>query len=177
MIAAVGAGDSERAGLEGDVGGRGLQQMAGERPALLDHLGRRLEERLAARHDRARAAGAAADQQLVAVALDQIDQLERQTKAVDQHLCEGRGVTLAVIERAGDHGDAPVRLEADAAHLRVRRRRDLEIAGQAAAAQQPSFFRGLAGAERTRPNRPCSRPASSTAAKSPLSYSRPEGAL
>ena len=35
--AAIGAGDAEPAGREVDVGCSGLQEMAGERPSLLDH--------------------------------------------------------------------------------------------------------------------------------------------
>ena len=139
--------------VELDIGGRGLEKMPGERAALLDHLRRRLDQRLAARHDRARAAGAAADQELVAVALDQIDQLERQAEAVDQHLRERRGVALAVVERAGDDRHPAVRLEADAAHLRIRRRGHLEIAGKPAAAQLAAWLSRPAGAPRTRPSR------------------------
>ena len=54
---------------------------------------------------------------------------------VGQHLGEGRPVALAVVERAGDDGDVAVGLEADAAHLLHRRRRDLEIVADADAAQ------------------------------------------
>ena len=89
----------------------------GDLLALLDHLGGRFDDRGAAMHHRARAAGAAADDQLVAVALQQPDAVERDAELLAQHLRERRGVALAVIERAGDDGDVAVRLEADAAHL------------------------------------------------------------
>ena len=52
-----------------------------------------------------------------------------------QHLGEGRGVALAVVERAAQHGDGAVGLEADAAIFLGRRPRDLEIGADAAAAQ------------------------------------------
>ena len=133
------------------------------RAAFVDDLGRGFDDRLAARHDRARAAGAAAGQQLVAVALDQVDQLERQAEPVGQHLGEGRGVALAVVEGAGDQGDPAVLLEADAAHLRVGGGGDLEIAGEAAPAQ-PAARLAIAGAVRKSPpsrpwrGRPRARP-------------------
>ena len=44
-------------------------------------------------------------------------------------------MALPVVERAGDDGDRPVGLEADAAHLVARRRRDLEIVADAEAAE------------------------------------------
>ena len=50
---------------------------AGDLLAVLDHLVARLRDGRAARHDRARAAGAAARDQLIAVALHQADALER----------------------------------------------------------------------------------------------------
>ena len=91
--------------------------------------------RRAAEHHRARAAGAAAGDQLVAVALQQADALERHAELLAQHLRERRGVALAVVERAGDDGHAAVGLEADAAHLLVGGRGDFEIAADAEAAQ------------------------------------------
>ena len=56
---------------------------------------------------RARAAGAAAGDQLVAVALQQADALERNAEPARQHLRERRRVALAVVERAGDDGHVP----------------------------------------------------------------------
>src|SRR4029077_8773044 len=87
-----------------------------------------------ARHDRARAAGAAAEQQLVAVALNEADAVERNPETRHQHLRERRVMALAVIKRAGDDGDAAIRIEADAAHLLALRRGDFEIGADAAAA-------------------------------------------
>src|SRR5204863_8542132 len=52
-----------------------------------------------------------------------------------QHLGERRGMALAVIERARQHGDGAVLLEADAAIFLARRPGDLEILADAAAAQ------------------------------------------
>ena len=86
-------------------------------------------------HHRARAAGAAAGDQLVAVALQEADLLERHAELLAQHLRERRGVALAVVERAGADGDAAVGVERDAAHLLVGRRGDFEIAADADAAQ------------------------------------------
>ena len=57
-------------------------------------------------------------------------------------------MALAVIERAGDDRDGAVGLEADAAHLLVGGRRDLEIAADPDAAQQAALPGGaLAGGE------------------------------
>ena len=114
---AVGAGDDEASLRELDVGGRRFEHVRGDLLALLDHLGGGFHDRGAAVHDRFRAAGAAAGEQLVAVALQQADALERNAELLAQHLRERRGVALAVIERAGDDGDGAVGLEADAAHL------------------------------------------------------------
>src|SRR5690606_22700058 len=66
---------------------------------------------------RARAAGAAAGNELVAVALQQLDALERNAELLGQHLRERRRVALAVIEGAGDDGDGAVGVETDTAHL------------------------------------------------------------
>ena len=71
----------------------------------------------------------------IAVALQQPDALERHAELLAQHLRERRGVALAVIERAGEDGDAAVGVEADAAHLLVGGRGDFEIAADADAAQ------------------------------------------
>ena len=75
--AAIRAGHGEAAIREFDVECRGLQQVAGDLPTLLDHQVARLQDRGAARHDRFRAAAAAAGDQAVAVALDQADTVER----------------------------------------------------------------------------------------------------
>ena len=62
----------------------------------------------AARHDRLRAAGAAAGDQPVAVALHQADLVEGHAEAGAQHLREGRPVALAIVQRAGDDGDSTI---------------------------------------------------------------------
>src|SRR5919204_528977 len=82
-----------------------------------------------------KAAGAAARDQQVAVALDQLDPVERHAELLGQHLGERRPVALAVIERAGDDGDVAVRLEADATHLLHRRRGHFEIVADADSTQ------------------------------------------
>ena len=102
---------------------------------MLDHLARRLDDRGAARHDRLRAAGAAAGDELVAVALQQADALEGDAEPRGSTCAKGVAVALAVVERAGDDGDRAVGLEADAAHLVHGRRGDLEILADAEAAQ------------------------------------------
>src|SRR6185437_14216082 len=56
-----------------------------------------------------------------------------------QHLREGRRMTLAVIERAGDYGHGAIRLEMDAAHLLRSRRRRFQIAADAEPAQQSAL--------------------------------------
>jgi hypothetical protein len=52
-----------------------------------------------------------------------------------------KGVALAVIEGAGNDRHIAVRLEADAAHLFVRRGGDLQIAADADAAQLAALLR------------------------------------
>ena len=137
---AVGAGDDELAVLELDVAGRGFERVRGDLLALLDHLGGGFDDRLAGIHHRARAAGAAAGDQLVAVALEEADLLERHAELLAQHLGERRGVALAVVERAGADGDAAVGVEADAAHLLVGGRGDFEIAADADAAHAAALL-------------------------------------
>ena len=133
--AAVGAGDGEAAARELDVDGRGFEHMGRDLLALLDQLVAGLEEGLAGDQRRLRAAGAAAHLELVGIALQQAEALERDAELAAQHLGEGRGVALAVVERAAQHGDRAVGLEADAAILLGRRPGDLEIGADAAAAQ------------------------------------------
>src|SRR5713101_873641 len=113
--------------------------MGGDLLALVDHLGRSFHDRGAAVHDRFRAAGAAADEQLVAVTLQEADALEWDAELFAQHLREWRGVALAVIERAGDDGDGAVGFEADAAHLLRWRRGHFEKAADA----EPAHFSAL----------------------------------
>src|SRR5947208_10930119 len=108
--------------------------MRGDLLALLVHLGSRFDDRGAAVHDRFRAAGAASRQELVAVSLQQTDALERNAEPLAEYLRERRRVTLPVIERAGDDGDAAVRFEPDASHFLARRCRHLEKASDAESA-------------------------------------------
>ncbi len=109
--------------------------MRGDLLAVLDDLVGRLHDGGAAHGRRARTAGAAAGDQLVAVALQQPDAVERDAELVGQNLRKGRRVALAVIERAGDDGHRAVVLEADAALFGGHRRGGLDIAGDAEAAQ------------------------------------------
>ncbi len=131
----VGPDDGEAPAREFDIGGSRLHDEAGDLLAAGDDLRTRLDHGRAARHHRARPAGAAADEQGIAVALQQPDAVEGDAEPVDQDLSQGRGMALAVVERAGDHRQRAVRLEADAAHFLRRRRRHFEIAADAAAAQ------------------------------------------
>ena len=94
-----------------------------------------LRDRGAGQHRRARTAGAAAGDELIAVALQQLDLVERNAELFGQHLRESRGVALAVIERAGDDGHGAVVVEADAAHFLRHRRGGLDVTGNAQAAQ------------------------------------------
>src|SRR5438132_8560455 len=105
--------------------------MRGDLLALLDHPGSRFDDRGAAVHDRFRAPGAASRQELVAVSLQETDALERNAEPLAEYLRERRRVTLPVIERAGNDGDAAVRFEADASHFLARRCRHLEKASDA----------------------------------------------
>src|SRR5271163_618308 len=113
--------------------------MRGDLPSLLDDLFAGADDGRIARHQRFRAAGAAAGDQLVAVALQQADALERHAELLVQYLGEWCPVALAVIERAGDDRDIAVGLEADAAHLIGWRRSHFEIVADATAAQQAAL--------------------------------------
>src|SRR5262249_18317287 len=123
-----------------DVRDGGFEHVGGDLLALLDDLAGGFDDRGAAVHDRLRAARAAAREQLVAVALQQADALERDAELVGEHLRERRGVTLPVVERAGDDGDGAVRLEANAAHFLARRRGDFEEAAD----PEPAHLAALA---------------------------------
>src|SRR6516225_3973496 len=71
-------------------------------------------------HDGFGAAGAAAGEELVAVALDEPDVLERNAKPFAQQLRKGRRMPLSMIKGAGNDGHRAVLLEADAAHFLAR---------------------------------------------------------
>src|SRR6185503_15922844 len=73
--------------------------------------------------------------ELVAVALQETDTVERNAELVGQDLCEGRGVALAVVERAGDDRDGAVVLEAQSAHFGGAGGGRLDVAADAEAAQ------------------------------------------
>src|SRR4051794_32709588 len=136
---AVGAGDHEPSLSKLDVSGRGFEHVGCDLLALIDYLGGRLHDGGAAVHDRFRAAGAAAREQLVAVALEEADAFKRNPEFVAQDLREGGGMTLSVIERAGDDGDRAIGFEADAAHLLARRRGDFEEAANPKPAHLSAF--------------------------------------
>ncbi len=132
---AIGAGDDEAAVLELDVGGGRFQHVRRDLAALLDHLGGGLHDRGAARHDGFGAAAAAAQEETVAVALQQADLLERNAELLAQHLRERGGMAHAEIHGAGQQRDAAVGLEDDAAHLLGGRGGDLEEIADAEPAQ------------------------------------------
>ena len=103
-------------------------------PLAIDQR-RGLDDRRTRRGDRARAAGAVAEAHEVAVVLFQRDLLEGNAELRRQHLRERRGVTLAVIERAGGEFHRAVGLEGDLAEFAARRCGDLEIGADRDAAQ------------------------------------------
>src|SRR6266566_7719966 len=109
--------------------------MCGGLLALGDDKRGCLDDRLAARHDRARAAGAVAEADEIAVALFERYFLEGYAELCRKHLRERCGVALAVVERAGGQLDRTVRLEIDLAEFAARRCRDFEIGTHGNAAQ------------------------------------------
>ena len=137
---AVGADDGEVALHEFDIRSRRFQHMGGDDAPLLDHLVAGLDDRCTAGHDRFRAARAATGDEFVTVALEQIDLVERYTEPAGEHLREGGGMALPVIESTGDDGHRAVLLEADAAHFIGRRRGHLEVLPDADAPQHAAFL-------------------------------------
>src|SRR4029077_19253528 len=103
--------------------------------------GGRLDDRAARVHHRARAAGAAAGEQLVRVALQEADAIERAAEFFAQPLRKRRRMALTVVQRAGDDRHRPVLLEPHPAHLLVGRCGDLEIAADADAAHAAALLR------------------------------------
>src|SRR5205823_9080186 len=77
----------------------------------------------------------------VRIALHEVDAAERHAQPRRQHLRESRRVSLAVVERAADERDLLVALEADAAHLLVRRRGDFHVAADPEAPELAARFR------------------------------------
>lgn len=71
----------------------------------------------------------------IAVALFDLDALERYAELIGQHLREGRRVSLTVIERAGDQLHRTVGFEHDLAEFDARRSGDFEIGADRDAAQ------------------------------------------
>ncbi len=116
--------------------------------AALDHLVEHGKDRGAARHERARAARAAATRKLVAVALVEADALEGHAELVDDDLGEGRLMALAMVMRAAEERHVAILLEADAAELGSHGGRHLEIGRDASPAQLAALAaQALAGRE------------------------------
>src|SRR6202048_1396623 len=103
--------------------------------ALLDDQLRGLHDRHSAGGDGARAAGAVAGMDDVAVALFELDAFEGDTELRAEHLRKGCRVTLTIVERAGDQPDRAVILEHDLAEFDAGRRRDFEIGADGNASQ------------------------------------------
>ena len=110
----------KRPSREFDVAFGRLHQMRRGLLALGDHERGGFDDRRAGRRDRARAAGAVAEADEVAVVLLQRDLLEGHAELAGEHLRERRGVALAVIERAGGQLHRAVRLEGDLAEFAAR---------------------------------------------------------
>ena len=110
---AVGAGDGEVAVGEADVRRRDFEQIGGDLRALVDHLGCAVFDRQRHHVGGARAAGAAAGRQVVAVSLDEVDGLEGNPQALSEELGIGGFVPLAGRTRAGTESDATIGAEAD----------------------------------------------------------------
>ena len=156
--AAVSAGYGEAAGGEFDVGFGGFEGVRGQGAAFVDDEHGGFADGLAAVHDGARTAGAAAGDQLVAVALDQADAVEGDAEAVHQHLGERGGMALAVIERPRGDGYAAVWVEADAAHFLVGRGGYFQVVADADAATLAEAAALVCGGRRSRPSLPRPRP-------------------
>src|SRR5581483_5718464 len=132
---AIGAGDGEAAAGKLDIALGGFKRLRRGLLALLDDQRGSLDDGLSRCRDRARAAGAVAEADEVAVALLQRDLLEGNAELGCEHLRVGRGVALAVIERARGELHRAIGLEGDLAELAARRRRDFEIGADRDAAQ------------------------------------------
>src|SRR5579863_5369105 len=124
----VGADDNEFAMLERDVGRSGFEHIACEMLAPFDNLGSAFNDRGAAVHDRFRAAGPAADDNAVAVALHERDFVERDAELLTQDLRERRRMPHAEIERAGGQRHRAVGIENNARGFLCRPRGDFKVA-------------------------------------------------
>ena len=111
--AAIGADDGEAPILEHDIGGRRFQHFGGRLAPLLDHAGRREQDRLTLGIQAARTAGAAAGGDAVGVALDDTDLLARNAELIHRELHVGRLVALPGGLGADQHVDKTVLGEAD----------------------------------------------------------------
>ena len=142
----VGADDRETALGIGDVGQSGFQDLGRGRPALLDDLlGRPAHDDRAEAH-RPAGIGAAADADDVGVAGDQVHRLERRLEQRGDHLGEGRFVALAGILGPDHHVDPALGADRHLGALMRRAGGEVEIVGDADAAQPPARAGfGLAG--------------------------------
>ena len=91
----VGAGDLEHPVAIHDVGLGGFEQLRRDAPALLDHRVDRRDERAADRHRRARGDRAGARDPVVAVALLEIDLIDRDAEPFGGEPAVERAVALA----------------------------------------------------------------------------------
>ena len=94
----VGARDTKHAAVELDVLGRRFQCMAGKASAACFDLVGRMQQSAAGTDHGARPAGTGARHQFIAVALQQGKSLQRHTEAIGEHLREGHGMPLAVVQ-------------------------------------------------------------------------------
>src|SRR5207244_7802779 len=117
---AVGPGDGEAPAGKLDVAFGCFERLGCGLLAFLHDQRGRLDDRLSARGDRARAAGAAAESHEVAVILLQRNLLEGHAELRRKYLRERRGMALAVIERAGGEFYRAIWLECDLAKLAAR---------------------------------------------------------
>src|SRR6516162_479223 len=95
--ATVGAADGELAGGEFDVLLAGLEQIAGDRSALVDDFAERLGDRGAAHRGRARPVSAETKGAARGVAMGDLDQAARHAEHVADELREYRLMALTVI--------------------------------------------------------------------------------
>src|SRR6516165_6926373 len=126
------------AGAKLDISYGRLEHVRGDLLAAFDDLVRGTNNRIAADDHRLRTASATAGDQLIAVALQQVDALEWNAEPGSEDLGEGGPVPLTVIEGAGNNGHVTIRRKSDAAHLAARRASEFEIVADAAAAQLPA---------------------------------------